>query len=97
MTLKPWIQILVPLCLLFLLGCYPGAPKSWIPGRYRFEKLGYETTMELKKDGTYTQTRHDPHGKVGTAQGTWTYHDNDHLYLSSVLPFYKQDGADSLK
>jgi hypothetical protein len=84
--------------LSLLVGCYPGAPTSWIPGIYRFSKSGYETTLELKKDGTSRQTRYAPDNSVSVVESRWRVGPlGGHISVDQVVAFYPEPSVDMSK
>jgi hypothetical protein len=80
-------------CLLSLAGCSTVVPRAWLPGRYTFHRKGYESTLILSPNRHYVITRRDPRGVLQVIEGTWSFYDEDHLFVPAVLPFYADDGV----
>jgi hypothetical protein len=81
-----------------LIGCWTSVSNDHVPGMYVFSRSGYTTRLEIRKDGTYTQSRKGPGNILATQVGHWRAGPlEDHITLDHVLPFFPQDSIDLSK
>jgi len=98
MQLRLACKSLILVLSFVLVGCYPGAPDSWIPGTYHFTRSGYSTSLELREDGTSIQTRKDPDGSSKVVKSKWRVGPLDgHLTIDQVVAFFPEPGVDMSK